>query len=200
MNFDKLLQIVNESNQVSHQEYTTKLKFAYKVIFDLDDSDFINIEQRELMPPSYCHHYFSSNLEFTYKLKKYKVYHKLFHYKISQYSINDMNKTADSEEWEEFLKNMESFDEQPLTDNLLKNKNIQIKTKISVYELSDQPQSTLSSKFEMEDRKHLASEELHGSIKDVVERVKTIIDGRDDNDQDEQYVDPVVPGGKLIPA
>lgn len=191
MNFHKLLQIVNESTGISCTEYTSKLKSAYQIIFDLDDSEFISIEKKDSQPPSYCHHFFNVNIEFSYKLNKYKVYHALYHYKIPHKSI----KAANKEEWDDFLKNMENFEPQPLTDDLLKNKHVQVKTKISVYKLSNQ-----TDRFGMETRELLATPEIYGSIKDVVETVKSIIDGRDDNNQDEQYVDPVVPGGKLIPA
>lgn len=195
MNFNKLLEIVKESTQISISEYSNKLKSAYRVVFDLDDSEITSIEQKDLSPPSYCHHYYKVNIDFSYNNKKYKVYHALYHYKISKKSVDDLNKTADAQEWEDFLKNVENFDAQPLTDYLLKNKNIQIMTRVGIYEITDE-----TDKFGMNNRNDLGAENIHGSIGDVVTRVKTIIDKKDGDDNYEVFSDPVVPNSKLVPA
>lgn len=192
MNFDKLFQLIQESVQIGLTDYSNKLKSAYKVFFDLDDSDVIEVQSREGAASSYTHNVFKVNIEFYYKSKKYKIYHSLLHYKIPYKTI----KQQPHQEWDDFLKKLETFDYVPLTDDLIKNKNIQVRTLFHIYEIQDQ-----QDRFGMQDRILLESGEMYVSLAEIVKYIKNVIDGNDDNDNPEEFEpSPTSPNEKLVPA
>lgn len=191
MKFDQLLKLINESADSSLLNYSNKLKAAYKVFFDLDDGDFVSVEKTDYLAPSYCHDYLKVNLEFFYNNKKYKTYHALYHYKIPYSSIKAVKK----EDWDDFLKQMEQFDKVALSDDLLKTKNVQVKTVVSIYEIISE-----LDKFDLVKRKELGKITMYSSLSEIVQKVKSIIDSQKGGEQEEEFVSPKSPSFHLTPA
>jgi hypothetical protein len=193
MNFNKLYELIQESVEIGLSDYTKKLKAAYRIIFDLDDSDVIQVKNKEGAQASYLHNSFKVNIEFFYKGKKYMVYHDLLHYKIPHKIISGQK----YEDWDEFLKKLEKFDYIPMTDDLLKSKNIQVRTLFHIYQTNEE-----TDRFGIQKRILLESGEMYASLAEIVQYIKNVIDEKDDSDdnEDEFQPEPSFPDTKLVPA
>lgn len=171
MKFSELFQLITESVKVEVAEYINQLKYAYIMIFDLESEDVIDQSGRETSPPSSMHCHYRAKIEILYRGNHYKIFHHLSHYK-------DSNST----------------NHEPIVSDMLKKSHPLIKTRIQVFEVSQE-----KDQFDLNSENLLGDETLSGGIDVVVQRVKRIIDDSDGN-SNEETPEPISPRKTLMPV
>lgn len=192
MKFNQLLSLLEANNFINGPQYETIMKNAYSVIFDID-AENIKTKVTEYYPPEYMHNYFDLFLIFPYRTGVYRVNQKMHHLKISPQSIKGLNQSDDLERDLEYLKSMQR---KLLTDDILKNPNNFIRTRVVI---SKEEQNTGHADKEWEE---VDRGVFFLSTVDLVKQIKTMIDNSDDGGDEELEPEPVVPSPnkKLVPA
>jgi predicted nucleotide-binding protein (sugar kinase/HSP70/actin superfamily) len=187
MTFNYLYRLIYENNNQDHL-YFSNIEGAYKIYFDLDENDLIETEKKALDPPDYAHNLLAFNIEFYYKKEIYKIYHTLYHYKISQNSFKDLIKSDDIEDSMNILK---GFNNIPLTPDIFNKKNSQVKTVVSIYKID----TNKKDMFNHFNRIDLGRFRFFLGIADIVQKVKEIIDQSDNSGGEKEDLPiPQTPG------
>jgi hypothetical protein len=182
MKFEELFQLIQESAKVGVAEYVDRLKYAYLIIFNLESEDIIDKTGREITPPEYQHCYYKTKIEILYRGKHFKIFHDLLHFKVSPkelYNKHDYN----------------SIQHQPIIDDFLKREHPLVLTRFKIFEVTE-----TEDRFGLNDEKMLEEETVNGGIKDVVTRIKQIIDEGREGDSDSDLPTPKSPEKQLVPV
>jgi hypothetical protein len=169
----KLKQLILKES-LSAEDVSKTFTNAYIVLFDID-KEYIEIDTKSLLPPSFSYFYYALKVNIVYRNRKYKIHHQFFYYKFPENELKGLS----YDEWMNMLSVSEKFKDIEVFPHSLKEKNPLYKFTTSIYD---------------DDGNHIGyeSKNFH-SITDIITKTKEIIDKFDGDNENDEYVDAPIP-------
>lgn len=175
MDFDNFFQLINEQTGASVDEISNFLISAVYAVFDLDEHDVSIETNKKVEPSNLANTSHKNNFEIIYKNQTYKIYYDLTYFKEAQPNIKD---TVMNDDMEDLQNGYNAMERQPLTVDMLKRPNIQIKHQIFI-RVKDVEFSNNKKWFD-DKWSYVAKFYSFKSVGDVLQHAKQLIDNYSD--------------------